>query len=384
MNSALDSLVRRREQVENAWHRYIDSPETPGNVVREIGTSWRRSLGQLPPQGTCAPLRDVSEAREFWKHSVVRECAQREIAQLKELARDSECVAAISDPAGRLVWTHASKHMRDLAAEENFTAGGDWSEGCTGTNAVGLCLASRKAVTVFSAEHFRSSLHDWVCYAAPIIHPTSGRLVGVLDLSSTWDRYTPLGRSAISGMAQAIASRLPDFETQAEAGLHIDFLGPPRVTWRGESLSLSLRHCEILCLLALHPEGMSLEALHCALYGDQPVTRATLKSEISTLRSRLGGGIASRPYRLDMKISADFLELWAALNEGRLEAALERYRDALLPMSNSPEISEWRNCIDALMTDQLATLKDGRPLLQHPALCRSMLVRERLVELLEK
>lgn len=382
MNSALDALVKRRKLVEAAWHRCIEQPGSPGATVLDIETSWLRSLRQLAPQSSCAPLRDPGEAIEYWHSSVVRQCALQEIAQLKELTLDSECVAAISDPAGRLVWTHASRHMRELAAQENFVAGGDWRECSAGTNAVGLCLSNRKSVTVFSAEHYRSSLHDWVCYAAPIVHPGTGRLVGVLDLSSTWERYTPLGRSAIAGMAQAIANRLPDVDI--EPGLSIDFLGQPRVFWQGKPVTLSLRHCEILCLLTLHPEGLSLDALHAALYGDQGVTRATLRSEVSTLRNRLGGCIASRPYRLETAVSADFLELWRALDERRLEAALERYRDALLPASNSPEISEWRYCIDALMSDKLASLDESQTLLQHPGLCRSALVRERLTELLDR
>tara|TARA_R100000005_G_scaffold126_1_gene60 strand:+ start:2197 stop:3357 length:1161 start_codon:yes stop_codon:yes gene_type:complete len=382
MNSAFEELVKRREQVEAAWNHYIAKSGSPAAVVQDIETSWQRSLCQLAPQGRSAPLRDPGEAGDYWQNSVVRQCAFQEISQLKELARDSECVAAISDPAGRLVWTHASYHMRELAEEVNFVAGGDWRESSAGTNAVGLCLSSRKPVTVFSAEHYRSSLHDWVCYAAPIVHPSTARLVGVLDLSSSWDRYTPLGRSAIAGMAQAIAKRLPDVDSSH--GLSIDFLGQPRVIWQGKQIALSLRHCEILCLLALHPEGLSLDALHSALYGDQQVTRATLRSEVSTLRSRLGGCIASRPYRLVTTVTADFLELWQALSERRLEAALERYRDALLPASNSPEISEWRYCIDALMSDKLASLGESQPLLQHPGGCRSTLVRERLAELLER
>lgn len=40
--------------------------------------------------------------------------------------------------------------------------------------------------------------------------------------------------------------------------------------------------------LALHPEGLSLEALHAHVYGDEPVSVSTLKSEISHLRQHLG------------------------------------------------------------------------------------------------
>ena len=59
----------------------------------------------------------------------------------------------------------------------------------------------------------------------------------------------------------------------------------------------------MLALLALHPEGLSLEQLHALVYGDQAVTFSTLKAEVSHLRSALGGQLASRPYRLPMPVS---------------------------------------------------------------------------------
>ncbi|WP_309571538.1 hypothetical protein [Deinococcus sp.] len=50
----------------------------------------------------------------------------------------------------------------------------------------------------------------------------------------------------------------------------------------------------LLCVVALHPGGLTLDALHAHVYGDQPISLSTLKSEVSTLRSLLGRQIASR------------------------------------------------------------------------------------------
>ena len=63
-----------------------------------------------------------------------------------------------------------------------------------GTNALSLALRTGRPSTVFSAEHLVEALHGWVCYCAPI-HGPDGRILGVLDLSTTWDRSHPLAMS---------------------------------------------------------------------------------------------------------------------------------------------------------------------------------------------
>jgi hypothetical protein len=131
---------------------------------------------------------------------------------------------------------------------------------------------------------------------------------------------------------------------------------------------------------------MNLESLHAALYGDAPVSAATLKAELSQLRRVLDGRIGSRPYRLEPTVWADFVEIWQALQGGRTTEAATLYRGPLLPRSESPELGEWRHCIDAVMDQALAACDDPAPLLGR--LCSgtagSELVRERLAELMSE
>ena len=56
--------------------------------------------------------------------------------------------------------------------------------------------------------------------------------------------------------------------------------------------------------------------LHALMYGDRPVASATLKAEISRLRTVLGGGIASRPYRTTVPVRCDAVDVLVRL--GRL------------------------------------------------------------------
>ena len=88
-------------------------------------------------------------------------------------------------------------------------------------------------------------------------------------------------------------------------GLLMTLLGTAETRLDGQRLLLNRRQTEILALLALHPEGLSLEQLHALVYGDQAVTLSTLKAEVSHLRSALGGQLASRPYRLTLPMDTD-------------------------------------------------------------------------------
>lgn len=381
---AANNLSQRRNAIETQWNRFVTgSPSIKTDGIREdIMSSWQRSAQHIQPRQVHAPADDEYSTLQRWKESQLCLAAQREQEQMMQLANEGELVAAIADPQGRLLWTFSSRHMRSRAESVNFTAGGRWDEASVGTNAVGLALKLRRSVTVFSSEHYLPFVHDWVCYAAPITHPQSGEVVGILDMSTTWNRYTPLGQAAVTELARSIGRCLPQNLPRAELEIHA--LGQPRVLFRGKPLNLPMRQVEILCLLALNPQGLTLEGFHAALYGDLPVSTTTLKAELSHLRRLLDGKIGSRPYRLQMPVWADFIHVWQALRQQQGEAAFSLYRGSFLPQSASPELEEWRHCIDAVMGRALESCQDPHILMEK--LCQSTsgseLVRERLAELM--
>ena len=385
MNSS-SSLLQRRSALDSQWTRFVsgNTPTMQTHVRDDIMSSWQRSAQFIKPQQGSAPADDEYTVKHRWQSSLIRQAADREQAQIMQMADEGELVAAIADPQGRLLWTFASKHMRGRAESVNFTAGGLWDERSVGTNAVGLSIKLRRPVTVFSSEHYLPFVHDWVCYASPILHPQSGELVGILDLSTTWKRHTPLGQAAVSDLARSIARGLPQNLPKAE--LEIYALGQPRIVFRGKPLNLPMRQVEILSLLALNPQGLSLEGFHAALYGDLPISMSTLKAELSHLRRLLDGQIGSRPYRLQTSVWADFIQVWQALRNQQTSEAFALYQGSFLPQSESPELEEWRHCIDAVMGKALDSCQD--PSLLMEKLCKSTggseLVRERLAELVSK
>lgn len=123
----------------------------------------------------------------------------------------------------------------------------------------------------------------------------------------------------------------------------------PVVTVDGREIPITLRHAEILTVLAMHPHGMSADRLALELYGDDgnPVT---VRAEIHRLRSQLGAEVVrTRPYRLAADIDADFLRVSAALRDGDVDAVLSAFDGPLLADSEAPAVRDERESLVALV-----------------------------------
>jgi GAF domain len=115
------------------------------------------------------------------------------------------------------------------------------------------------------------------------------------------------------------------------------------------AIELSLRHAEILALLAMHRDGLSGEELTFHLYGDRG-NRVSTRAEMSRLRKLLGSCVAARPYRLVADVEADFLSVERRLAEGDLDGALAEYRGPLLAASEAPRIAQARDELEGALS----------------------------------
>lgn len=350
-------MARRR--AEQAWHRHVEDGATNG-VRTDVARSWERSQVNVPRDRTQAPLEPEDRARERWMASPLRGPVTSIRDDLVRLAGDGDFVVAVTGPDGTILWTHGGRWMRERAEQVHFVAGGRWDESSMGTNALGLSLAIQAPSQVFSAEHFSAAVHEWVCYSAPITDPGSGRPLGVVDLSTTWDRANPLALATATMIARTLETRVPEGLTFPDGGgLELALLGRPHVMLDGVALSVTPRQLEMLAVLALHPDGMTLDALHGAVYEDLRVSPTTCRAEVSHLRRLLGGRIGSRPYRLEVPVRADHVQLLEDLRAGRLRAAVERFGGSLLPTSEAPAIVEHRWYLERALRE--AVLDAGDP-----------------------
>ncbi|MFE9028007.1 transcriptional regulator [Streptomyces iakyrus] len=357
-------LKQRRAVLEHEWSRWVPRLSVPGArpggtaaLRHEVTESWARSLGSVDPGRDSAPVTDGGRVHQRWTSSPLYRPVSALAGELHSIAEDAGFVTAVTDEAGTILWTCGGPTMRRRAEQVNFAPGGRWDEQAMGTNALSLALRTGRPSSVFSAEHLVSALHGWVCYCAPV-HGRDGRVLGVLDLSTTWDRSHPLAMSTVRSLVSTIEARLTT-EAPRPGPLRLTCLGSEQAVHEGRPLSLRPRQLEILTLLALEPEGFSPERLRAALYGDRPVTSSTFKAEISHLRRALGGAISPRHYALTAPVSCDASDVLRALEQGDTDTALRRWGGPLLPRSEAPGIEEWRTRLDVAVRE--AVLASTRP-----------------------
>lgn len=362
-------LQQRRMAAVQAWTAYVErGDEAAASVRPEILRSWERSGAAVTHDVREAPLADEADTTAYWRASPLQLAVQRVEQELRRTAEDGDLVIAVTDPETRILWTYGGRVMRRKAETVNFVPAGRWDDASVGTNALDLAQRTGEAAMVFSAEHYASMVHNWVCWAAPVHDPATGEQLGVIDLSTTWDRTHPIGLATARVIARLIETAMPhsraanpgsSAELDDGGALSLTLLGSAEARLAGQRLLLNRRQTEILALLALHPAGLSLEHLHALLYGDQSVTLSTLKAEVSHLRSALGGQLASRPYRLTMPVRTDVDTVLGLIRRGEVGAAVAAYGGDLLPGTNSPALVELGEYVAVAVREAL--LLDPQP-----------------------
>ncbi len=367
--SGRSALQARRLEAVRAWTTFVERGDAAEPLVRpEILRSWRRSDAAITPNVVEAPMSDEGDTAAVFQGSPLQIAVGRVEDELRRTAEDGDLVLAVTDAETRILWTYGGRVMRRKAESVNFVAGGRWDEASVGTNALALAARDGTPSMVFSAEHYASIVHNWVCWAAPLRNPTTGEQIGVIDLSTTWDRTHPIGLATARMMARMIETAMPNSSWRPPqdavsendpAGLTLTLLGTAETRLDGQRLLLNRRQTEILALLALHPEGLSLEQLHALVYGDSSVTLSTLKAEVSHLRRSLGGQLASRPYRLMMPVDTDVDRVLTLVRKGHTRAAVDAYGGDLLPGTNSPALCELADYVAVAVREAL--LADPQP-----------------------
>lgn len=344
-------LWRQRAALEREWALRVPPTSAPGSgagapgLRPEVVQSWSRSLRTVDPTRDSAPTVDDGDIGPRWAESPLRGPVTELAEELRGIADDAGYIAAVTDETGTILWSCGGRVMRRRAERVNFAPGGRWDEPHMGTNALSLALRTGRPSSVFSAEHLVAALHGWVCYCAPI-RDRRGNQLGVLDLSTTWDRSHPLAMSTVRTLVTTIETRLCNTVSTARAGVQLNCLGAAEVLRDGAPVRLRPRQVEILALLALEPDGFTPDRLREAVYGERQVSATTLKAEVSHLRRAVGGEVTSRRYALTAPISCDAADVLAAIRSGDTATAVRLHRGPLLPESDAPGIAQWREYLE--------------------------------------
>lgn len=382
-----ESVRERKLQLERAHARFLFDiareieEEARAALARELGIrpvvmdSWLRASGlTLDPErmpGASAVITAEELADMQARHPIARAVPVVQRLLLDEAA-ESGFIVALGDAEGRLLWVDGERGLRHRAEGMGFAVGTDWSEASVGTSAPGSALVLDHAIQVMGAEHYNVQVHPWSCTAAPVHDPTSGAILGVLDVTGGDDAAAPHIMPLLQATVAAVEAeiRLEGLRNRIErdrAAQHATHRARhfvkqvPRLIVLGrdhallelgaESEALSGRHAEILLALARAPRGLSSALLAEQVYGDA-AAEGTLRAEIVRLRktlerARIDLTIESRPYGLTGELKIDADEMLRALERGAHRVALAAYEGPVLPASDAPIINAFRAEVDA-------------------------------------
>ncbi|WP_063830781.1 GAF domain-containing protein [Kitasatospora phosalacinea] len=193
-------------------------PAGPAALRPEIGDSWERlrRLGLDPERARAAARLAPGELEEARRATGLEQVLPALRSTLFPPDDTSPVVLAVADPKARVLWRDGEPRLKRDADALGFEPGALWSEEAVGTNGIGLAARTARASTVHSVEHYLRSHHGWTCAAVPIRDPRTGRLAGVVNLSSPASASHPYLRQLV-----LTAARLA--ETELRAG-HLEAL----------------------------------------------------------------------------------------------------------------------------------------------------------------
>lgn len=174
--------------------------------------SWQRCHSMhVNPARQVAPLAiahesQLSHLREA--NELLMRATRSVMSRLTDFLADSGYVIVLSDANGYLLDVIGDATIRRRLARIDFVPGGDWNEAAAGTNAIGTALADGHVVQLMASEHYCDGWQDLTCTAAPIRHPVTGKVIGILDVTGNYRLIRPFLTNTLAEAALDVSQQL--------------------------------------------------------------------------------------------------------------------------------------------------------------------------------
>jgi transcriptional regulator of acetoin/glycerol metabolism len=175
-------------------------PTADGDPVADrLLASWQRSQDYGVSLESVEPVFTGT----YDDGSLFFECGQEVLTALHRTLANEPISLMLTDAEG-LVLNRLSGDTSLLRALDavHLAPGFAFSEREAGTNGLGLALADRAPSVVRAEEHYSLSLCTYTCAAVPVLDPITGRLEGVVNVT-TWSRSSS---DLLLALAQSAAS----------------------------------------------------------------------------------------------------------------------------------------------------------------------------------
>lgn len=195
-------------------------------VRDEIEDSWRRSrlCGLTPEDPINLPLEPVADTP-----GRLATAASAALGDLADMVLPSGFGVLLAGARGHVLETRCEDRAFARAlARLQVAPGRVWQEQYAGTNAIGLALEQGCPSAVIGREHFFAGLSSLAWVAAPVVHPITGRVHGVVGLATRSGADVTLMLTAVRMATGAVEQRLADESCNAERTLLNRFLAHGR------------------------------------------------------------------------------------------------------------------------------------------------------------
>src|SRR4051794_23548283 len=199
----------------------VDEPVTPGMGREPILASWTRSrLFHVRPDHVDLPYEPGVD-----DDTLLARAAEPVLLEIADLFATEPVSVILCDSEGVVL----SRRTGDPGLEHHLNRvwlapGFSYAERFVGTNGIGTALEARGPAQVFGHEHYVERLEELACAGAPIRHPLSGKVLGIVDLTC-WQRDAgPLLVATAATLTRRIEEMLLTQSGQREPAVLQDYL----------------------------------------------------------------------------------------------------------------------------------------------------------------
>lgn len=296
MEVQTSALTRARHMLESQGR--FPGGALPGDITE----SWLRSLSHgLDPLARSHRL--ILTETEFTatrqSHADLIRFARPELELLFDQIAGSNFMIALGSPDGVVLDTLHDVQFAETEAGAQVIPGSVWTEDLRGTNAMGVCIATRRPAQVYGGEHFLRAHGDVSCISAPIFDG-SGGLAGVLDASS----MSAVRQQHTAALVQMSASSIENSLIRARHDRRVVLQFHPRPEYLGTLSMGMLVLDEDLTIHAVNRKGEMFLTGFPRLLGEsferifeQPfaaIQRRLAEGETLRIRDRMGSAVSVR------------------------------------------------------------------------------------------
>lgn len=239
------NLPDKKRDLETLWEMFVASSwedKIAGKIRKNVLDSWNRcqETGVDPRQLQTKAALTEYDLNHLLKESELYQVAKPIIENLFYKMKGTGYLVTLADENGRIIYLRGEPHVLRAAEKMNFAVGMDWSENAAGTNAIGTCIVTQNPIQIFSAEHFCQGCHPWTCSSAPITHPFTHEIIGVIDFTGFWENAQPHTLGLAVSIAQVIEKQLAHVYMKVNSYL-TDYFFQNANKWRNDHV-LVLNH----------------------------------------------------------------------------------------------------------------------------------------------